>query len=925
VTAASGQQPDARAARRIGQTLRGKYTLLRVLGVGGMAAVYLAVHRNKSRVALKLLHPEISGDEELRARFVREGYVANSVAHRGVVRVIDDDVSEDGAAFLVMELLDGETLLDRCQRLGGALPEREAVALGHELLDVLALAHAHGIVHRDIKPENLFLTTDGLLKVLDFGIARMRDPLRPGATVTGRVMGTPAFMPPEQALGRRLEIDARADVWSVGATLFTLISGEHVHEAETAEEHLVSAATKPARSLATVAPAAAKEVVAVVDRALSFAKEDRFADAGAMRAALAAAAEAAFGGLPPLPRADRSVVESDARVVAPGGASAEAATIDAVSGEGETLAIPSAPARLAGSPAEAPAPAPTRASASQASPRPRRAWLAAAGAAAVCLAALYGFTRPPPPAPSPVASASAAAPPSLRCAVNQDCEAAGGGAVCGRAGTCIARRGCGSARECVDRGGGKPAICNKEEGTCVPLETPECRRLLMEPGDLENDATLWVGAMIAQSGPSGAKYGKLTVQTLDLARHDFASIASGIPGARPGAPARPLAVVLCDDAGDSRAPIRHLVDAVRVPAVIGFNRSKDVMDFASELFNPRGVLALAALNMSPMLTTIARSPEGPRLVYRLANNADAIAGGAAAFVNEVLVGRLALAPDEPLRVAIVRYDNTNSLALAGKLVSLLRVHDKSVAQGGAAVRQFTVSPESERPDLGPVRAELLQMLPHVVVNLIGETAYTDDLLLRFEREWPAGTRHRPFYLGTMGAGDLSMPGAVKLASQRGEVRRRMFSVDTASVPPNAKLAIHYNEVYSDKLAPADTIGPVYDAFYVLGFAIAALGDKPVTGPNLARAIPRLRPPGQPIDVEPAAIARAFQLLREGHSIDLAGTTTSRDFDLDTGDSPAEQVVMCSKLGPKPGMLQAIESGLVLETHTGKLTGKMSCP
>src|SRR4051812_24201417 len=104
---------DRRARHRLGAVLRGKYTLERVLGVGGMASVYLGVHRNGHRVAIKMLHAELSFDDAHRARFVREGYVANAIEHRGAVRVLDDDIADDGAAFLVMELLLGETLQAR--------------------------------------------------------------------------------------------------------------------------------------------------------------------------------------------------------------------------------------------------------------------------------------------------------------------------------------------------------------------------------------------------------------------------------------------------------------------------------------------------------------------------------------------------------------------------------------------------------------------------------------------------------------------------------------------------------------------------------------------------------------------------------------------------------------------------------------------
>ncbi|MEP7127149.1 MAG: protein kinase, partial [Byssovorax sp.] len=280
---------EQRAQKRIGTILGEKYTLSRVLGVGGMAVVYLATHRNGNRVAVKVLHPELSLDPGLVARFAREGYVANAIDHRGAVRVLDDDVDVDGSPFLVMELLLGETLEERAQRSGGTLPQREVVALAHQLLDVLAAAHAKGVVHRDIKPENLFLTRERELKVLDFGIARLRDDSNAPGTAAGIRIGTPAFMPPEQALGRTEEIDARSDVWAAGATLFTLLSGRLVHEAESAAEIVVRAATQPSPSIASVASNVPPALAAVVDRALAFRREDRFPDARAMQVALAEA------------------------------------------------------------------------------------------------------------------------------------------------------------------------------------------------------------------------------------------------------------------------------------------------------------------------------------------------------------------------------------------------------------------------------------------------------------------------------------------------------------------------------------------------------------------------------------------------------------------------------------------------------------
>ncbi|AKV04385.1 Serine/threonine protein kinase [Labilithrix luteola] len=296
--------PDLEFAKRhVGTTLCGRYHVDELLGVGGMAAVYRGRHRNGHRVAIKILHPAISLSGDLRERFLKEGYVANAVDHPGAVRVFDDDVGEQ--PFLVMELLEGETLHARWEKHGKKLPPDEVSAWACQLLAVLAAAHAKGIVHRDIKPENLFVTRSGELKVLDFGIARMRTAPGQLATVTGRVPGTPSFMAPEQALGIARDIDARTDLWAVGASMFSLLSGALVHEAETTEQMLVFAASRPARALRVVAPDAPSELAAIVDRALSFERDARWASADEMRGALESYRASAGFEIVPVVRQER--------------------------------------------------------------------------------------------------------------------------------------------------------------------------------------------------------------------------------------------------------------------------------------------------------------------------------------------------------------------------------------------------------------------------------------------------------------------------------------------------------------------------------------------------------------------------------------------------------------------------------------------
>ena len=264
----------------------GRWLLDAKLATGGCSVVFAATHRNGSRAAIKVLDSEFTDDEDMRRRFRGEGYAANKVGHEGAVRILDDDTTEDGRPYLVMELLEGEALDRRRERLGGKLALSEVLTIADELLDVLAAAHSHGIIHRDIKPANVFLTTKGPVKVLDFGFAKVKEAAQGESTAIGTLLGTPGFLPPECARGLREEVDARSDIWSLGATLFTLISGQHVHKEPTPIALLAATAQRPVRSLEAVAPAVPRAIVDVIDKALAFEKADRWPSAREMQTAL---------------------------------------------------------------------------------------------------------------------------------------------------------------------------------------------------------------------------------------------------------------------------------------------------------------------------------------------------------------------------------------------------------------------------------------------------------------------------------------------------------------------------------------------------------------------------------------------------------------------------------------------------------------
>ncbi|MGE3670491.1 MAG: serine/threonine-protein kinase, partial [Polyangiaceae bacterium] len=216
-------------------------------------------------------------------RFLREGLAANAVEHPGAVRVLDcATVENDETAYLVMELLEGESVDAR--RARGRLSTDEVLDILDQTLDVLVVAHSRGIVHRDLKPDNLFITSEGRIKVLDFGLARFTDGLPSEVrTRTGIAMGTLPYMSPEQAMGKRSEIDGRTDLFALGATAFRLLSGRRIHDADSEAAMLLAMATRPAPPLSSVVPGVPEGVAMVVDLALAFARDARYPDAATMQ------------------------------------------------------------------------------------------------------------------------------------------------------------------------------------------------------------------------------------------------------------------------------------------------------------------------------------------------------------------------------------------------------------------------------------------------------------------------------------------------------------------------------------------------------------------------------------------------------------------------------------------------------------------
>jgi serine/threonine-protein kinase len=286
------------AARPDGSRI-GKFVLRGELGRGGMGIVYRASDEQLGRaVALKVLREQTRSDPQRRARFLREARSSAALVHRNVATVYE--VGEaDGELYIAMELVAGESLRQRMVASGGALPVEQAVAVARGIARALGAAHAKGIIHRDLKPENVMLDAEGEPKVLDFGLAKVHQsvptpqdvlevqPTEGLSTAEGRVLGTPAYMSPEQAQGK--PVDLRTDVFSFGIVLFEMLAGERPFKGDSGMDLAIAIARDPPLDLQRVKPAAPRWLAGIVGVCLAKAPAERYASAHELGVALESA------------------------------------------------------------------------------------------------------------------------------------------------------------------------------------------------------------------------------------------------------------------------------------------------------------------------------------------------------------------------------------------------------------------------------------------------------------------------------------------------------------------------------------------------------------------------------------------------------------------------------------------------------------
>jgi len=282
--------PQSEAQQLVGAVFNGRWKLTRLLGEGGMGAVYEAQSREGTR-AIRVLHPEFVSEEQIYSRFVAEAQAVKSLQHPNVAQIFESARAEDGTPYLVMELLQGAPLSNHMTP-GRGMAVKQACSWMMGCLSALSQAHQRGIVHRDLKPDNLFIVGDGrggqMLKVLDFGIAKVMDAAggMGSKTKTGVLLGTPGYMSPEQIKNSK-GVDPRSDLWSVGIILYELLTGHEAFPADNEFTRLTLVLTQDIRPITDVAPQLAA-FGPFFQRALSKDLATRFQSAAEMSAALGA-------------------------------------------------------------------------------------------------------------------------------------------------------------------------------------------------------------------------------------------------------------------------------------------------------------------------------------------------------------------------------------------------------------------------------------------------------------------------------------------------------------------------------------------------------------------------------------------------------------------------------------------------------------
>lgn len=513
-----------------------------------------------------------------------------------------------------------------------------------------------------------------------------------------------------------------------------------------------------------------------------------------------------------------------------------------------------------------------------------------------------------------------------QCSSNADCAKKGGafvGSECGPEHTCRIK--CTTNKACTAQNG-SPSICVKATGFCASLLSPDCTTIHQEPGALDDDGAVVLGTLFPMSGVNATAM-KPRVNAAELARQHIHKAASGLPGIN-GGPSRPLVLLVCDDAQDSLRAARHLANDLHVPGIIGPAFSGVTTNVAKEVTIPAGTLIISPSATSPTLTELADNG----LVWRTAPS-DAIQS--LAMVQAISTklepdvrAAYSLKETDKIRVAVAHKGDAYGTGLASYLSKNLRFNGGATAAANAdSYKQIDYGDPQKTAAAEQAAAYkrtvdlIVAFKPHILIT-VGTTEAVSEVFAKVEAGWPAADPLRPRHLVSDG---LQVPELLAQVGSNDALRKRVLG--TVPGVPGANFdsfKIALDGAFPGMSADSYAAG-AYDATLLLGFAIAAGGNKLLTGPLLNEGLKRTIPAaGAPlVNADLNEINKGFAAMATT-GIDFNGASGPLDFDPKTGEALADIQLWCLK--PAAGSKVAFgPSGLVFAAKTSTLEGSFSCP
>jgi branched-chain amino acid transport system substrate-binding protein len=529
-----------------------------------------------------------------------------------------------------------------------------------------------------------------------------------------------------------------------------------------------------------------------------------------------------------------------------------------------------------------------------------------------------------------------------QCSSNGDCTSKGAafaGMICS-SGVCVSPGGqsgaggeggaggtggspaCTTTKQCIDQLGDR-TICRRPDGVCVSLVSDDCTRV---EGDYKSDSAIFIGSVFP-SGGSDQSTGLPSENSAVMALRDFNGISGGLPAAKPGGPVRPLVLIGCNDTSSGDVAVRaaqHLVNDLKVPAIIGASFSGITIKMASTVTIPAGVFTISPSATSVAITTL----QDNGLLWRTAPSdtlqADAISKVFAQLETEVRK-RDGLTTGQPLKVAIVHKGDAYGSGLADALVQSVVFNSKSgldnQTDGNLLLLNFG---NPDDPATSPTKypetlTQIFAFQPHIILDF-GTNESITEIFEKVEKSWATEAKvpNFPFYLFADGGEVSELWGFLQDTDKDDSIRKRVLGTVPGTNNNNYKtFRSLYNSQWSDGTSP-DVFGPAgaYDSLYLIAFSAASLGDNAITGAAIADGMKRLVPPGMSVAVGASRINPAFTTLAAGQNIDFDGASGPLNFDLTTGEASSDIQFWCIPKGGDGKAAPATNSSAYYDSASG---------